>query len=143
MKSETLHAVSARTSSAFEQDETSAASADGRLYLIGDGVIFSLALILALVTASECHSITHMPSLLYGVVLWGWWGCIASALWRLGRRIPLLSRFSPQAMAIHILTGSALGVTHLLLLGSVGFVVPKWWLRGSALTCLLYTSRCV
>jgi hypothetical protein len=139
MKSETLHAVSARTSSAFEQDETSAASADGRLYLIGDGVIFSLALILALVTASECHSITHMPSLLYGVVLWGWWGCIASALWRFGRRIPLLSRFSPQAIAIHILTGSALGVTHLLLLGSIGFVVPEWRVAGGALA--VWTSE--
>jgi signal transduction histidine kinase len=139
MKSETLHAVSARTSSAFEQDETSAASADGRLYLIGDGVIFSLALILALVTASECHSITHMPSLLYGVVLWGWWGCIASALWRFGRRIPLLSRFSPQAIAIHILTGSALGVTHLLLLGSIGFVVQEWRVAGGALA--VWTSE--
>jgi hypothetical protein len=139
MKSQTLHAVSARSSSAFERDETSAASTDGRLYLIADVVIFSLAVILALVTASECHSITHIPSLFYGLVLWMWWGCIASALWRFGRRIPLLSRFSPQAIAVHILTGSALGVTHLLLLGSVGFVVPKWWLGGSALA--VWTSE--
>jgi len=139
MKSQTLHAVSARASSAFERDEPPAASTDGRLYLIGDVVIFSLAVILALVTAAECHAITNIPSLVYGLVLWMWWGCIASALWRFGRRIPLLSRFSPRAMVIHILTGSALGATHLLLLGSVGFVVPRWWLGGSALA--VWTSE--
>jgi Histidine kinase len=138
MKS-TLHAVSVMTSSAGERDESSAAITDGRLYLIGDVVIFSLALILALVTAGECHAITHIPSLLYGLVLWMWWGSIAGALWRFGRRIPFLSRFSPRAIVIHLLTGSALGVAHLLLLGSVGFSVPHWQTGGSALA--VWTSE--
>jgi hypothetical protein len=48
-------------------------------------VIFSLAGVLALATASECHSITHLPSLLYGAVLWGWWALMASSLWRVGQ----------------------------------------------------------
>lgn len=99
--------------------------------------IFSLATVLALATASECRSITHLPSLLYGVVLWEWWGCIASLLWILGRRFSFLSNFSPKTIAVHVLVMSALGVTHLLLLGSLGFTVKGWQEHGSALSIWL------
>jgi sensor histidine kinase YesM len=81
-------------------------------------VIACVSIALALVTASECHSIMHLPSLLYGLVLWVWWGCVASALWKLGPRMPSFLRFSPGAIALHLFVGSALGVLHLLLLGS-------------------------
>src|SRR5882757_10311450 len=97
-------------------------------------VIFSLAVVLALATASECHSITHLPSLLYGAVLWGWWALIASGLWRLGQKINLVPSLSLQSIAIHVLVGLALSVVHLLLLGSLGFTDAGWRATGNALT---------
>src|ERR1700760_1175349 len=84
-------------------------------------VIFSLAAVLAMATASECHSITHLPSLLYGAVLWGWWALIASSLWRVGRKVNLLPSLSWRSTVVHLLVGLTLGVVHLLLLGSLGF----------------------
>ena len=63
-------------------------------------VIFSLAGVLALATASECHSITHLPSLLYGVVLWGWWALLASAMWKLGQKNKCVGNISPRARSL-------------------------------------------
>jgi len=59
---------------------------DGGIRLNGHVVIFSVVTLLTLVTAGECHSVTHLriPSLLYGAVLWGWWGCVACILWKIG-----------------------------------------------------------
>ncbi len=81
---------------------------------------------LALATASECHSITHLPSLLYGIILWGWWGCIAGGLWMLGARKPSVLNFFPASVALHIFFGSLAGVIHLLLLGGTGFIAEEW-----------------
>jgi hypothetical protein len=78
-------------------------------------VIFSLATVLALATASECHSITHLPSLLYGVELWGWWGLVASALWWRGKRSDS-AKLPPGAIVVQLLAASLLGILHLLLL---------------------------
>ena len=83
-------------------------------------VIFSLVTVLALATASECHSITYLPSLRYGALLWGWWGVIASALWRWGKPTWFLSRPSISAIAIQLLAGTTLGIAHLLLMGTLG-----------------------
>ncbi len=96
-----------------------------RLRLGAPIVIACLSAILALATASECSSVTHLGSLVYGVVLWGWWGCIAGLFWKLAPRYPLLVRFSPAGIATHLVTASALGVVHLLLLWSLGF--PLGW----------------
>jgi hypothetical protein len=63
-------------------------------------VICLLCAVLSLATASECHSITHLPSLVYGMVLWFWWGCIAGALWMLGARMPFILRFSPASISL-------------------------------------------
>jgi sensor histidine kinase YesM len=104
------------------------------LRLNGNAIIFSMAIVLALATASECRSVTHLPSLVYGAVLWGWWGCVASTAWRLGQRVPLMSSFSAKAIAVHILMGSALGVVHLLLLGGLGFTVEGWQAHGTTLS---------
>ena len=117
---------------------------DAGIQLNGHAVIFTVATILAIATAVECQSITHLPSLQYGAVLWLWWGCVASALWGLGQRVPLISTFSAKAISIHVLAGSALGVAHLLLLGSLGFTNPEWWAHGTALsiwTSLLSINR--
>lgn len=48
--------------------------------------ISALAGVLALITASECGSVLHLGSMLYGAVLWGWWAIVACALWRAGER---------------------------------------------------------
>jgi hypothetical protein len=100
-------------------------------------VIFSLATVLALATASECRSITHLPSLLYGVMLWEWWGCVASVLWTLGQRDSFLS-FSSKTIATHVLVAPALGLVHLLLLGSLGFTAEQWRINGTALSVWLH-----
>ena len=88
----------------------------------GGVFVFSLATILALITAAECQSITHLPSLAYGVVLWGWWATLATALWNLGRRMPFLLGFTVKAISIHVPLAAVLGVVHLVLLWGVGFV---------------------
>jgi hypothetical protein len=106
--------------------------------LRGQAIIFSVAAMLALVTAGECHSITYLPSLLYGAVLWGWWGCIGGVLWTLGERRCLVS-VSPRAICQHSLVGTALGVAHLLLLGSLGFTVAGWQTNATAFS--VWTSE--
>jgi hypothetical protein len=101
-------------------------------------VIFSLAAVLALATASECHSILHLPSLLYGAVLWGWWALIASGLWKVGQKFDLASSFSLQSIAVHVLLGLALSVVHLLLLGGLGFTDAAW--RGTGTKLSVWSS---
>jgi hypothetical protein len=87
-------------------------------------IIFSLSAALALVTASECHSITHLPSLLYGATLWGWWGMLASILWMLSRRHPSITALSPRTAVAHLFLGPLVSASHLLLLWSIAFTVP-------------------
>jgi hypothetical protein len=97
------------------------------IHLSGYVVISSIATVLALATASECQSITHLPSVVYGVVLWGWWGVVASALWKLGARTSAMSTFSAKTFSIHVPVGAVLGVLHLLALWSLGFTGLGWY----------------
>jgi len=46
----------------------------------GHLVIACTSLVLALATAEECQSVAHIPSLLFGIILWGWWGLVAAGL---------------------------------------------------------------
>jgi len=108
------------------------------LRLNAHAVIFSLATILALATAAECRSITYLPSLQYGAVHWLWWGCLASGMWRLSKRLRFASSFSPKVISIQLFVGSVLGVAHLMLLGSLGFTDPGWPTHASALA--IWTS---
>ena len=90
--------------------ETEAAAAPrrkrgGRRLPGGLLIIGAASLILALATAQECHSVTHFPSLLYGLVLWGWWGVVAGTLWQLGPKMPSLLRLSPLRIALHLMAG--------------------------------------
>ena len=89
-------------------------------------IIGFASVVLTLVTADECHSITHLPSLLYGLVLWGWWGLVAGVLWRLGPRMPSLLRLSPANIAMHLIAGSVISSVHLILLSSLALVVDEW-----------------
>jgi sensor histidine kinase YesM len=115
-----------------------------KVYLYGFMVIALASLALALATASECRSIFYLPSLLYGLVLWGWWGCVAGTLWTVGFNKPSLLAFSPVAISLGIFTGCGLGVVHLLLLESLGFLDADWRLHSSVrgiLTSLLNINR--
>ncbi len=114
------------------------------IHLNGTVVISLISTALALATASECHSVTHLPSLMYGAVLWGWWGCIANVIWKLGQRTPTALGFSPKPIGFNLLLACGLGVVHLLLLGSLGFTVAGWERHESALsiwTSLLNINR--
>ena len=86
-----------------------------RVYVL----IFTSATLLSLAVAAECHSIFYVPSLLYGLVYWEWWGMILATLWAFGLRGRLLSNISPKIAAFHLAFASALGVSHLMLLGSL------------------------
>ncbi|MGC2403773.1 MAG: sensor histidine kinase [Acidobacteriaceae bacterium] len=94
----------------------------------GHAVIFSLAIVLALATASECQSMLHLPSLVYGLALWGWWACVASVLWKIGQRRPSLWSLTPKGVVLHALAASALGFVHILLLRNLGsaYLVPRF-----------------
>jgi sensor histidine kinase YesM len=89
-------------------------------------VIALVSAALALVTAAECHSVFHPASLLYGVVLWGWWGLIAATMWKLGGRAPAALGFSPRTILLHLGASCVLGFAHLLLLGTVGPITLNW-----------------
>lgn len=92
-----------------------------------------LAGALTLATASECSSIAHLPSLIYGLALWGWWSMIATCLWLIGLNRPSKSQFSFWALCLHVLLGCVFAVAHLLLIGAVGFVTPEWHANRSTL----------
>ena len=97
-----------------------------RIHRFGLMAIGLSSILLALATANECHSIFYPPSLLYGLVLWGWWGLIGSVLWSGGFRRPILLGIAPAAIGIHLAVGCVLGVVHLLLVGSTGFIGGDW-----------------
>ncbi len=123
------------------QQSAEAANSNVRIHLnkyVKYVAIFSLASLLALATAAECHSVTNPGSLRYGAVLWLWWGVMASAMWQLGKRAPSALRFSPKVISIHLLAGSALAGIHLLMLGGLGFTDPVW--RAQHTTFGIWTS---
>ena len=98
----------------------------GRMRLSGHVVLLGVATGLALATASECQSVTHIPSLMYGAVLWLWWAVIASAMWRLSQRAPVITSFSAKSIVAHLTVGVVLGFIHLLLLWALGFTPAGW-----------------
>ena len=139
MNSQTANIESWAALPAIESTPSTRAARGRKFWWNGHVAIFSLSLSLALVTASECHSITHIPSLLYGLALWGWWACVASALWKIGERVPLMSSLTPMTAASHVLAATVLGVVHLLLIGGVGFSTEEWHAKVSTLS--VWTSQ--
>jgi signal transduction histidine kinase len=87
-------------------------------------VIWSVTAALALMTANECSSVTHLPSLLYGVVLWGWWGLLASLLWLVGKEFPSVTPFSPRLAIAHLFIAPLAAYLHLILLWSLSYTAP-------------------
>jgi sensor histidine kinase YesM len=137
MNSYVADSTYARTLVLSDKDATTQRAPNSGIRLNAHAVVFSLVTVLALATASECHSITSPPSLLYGAVLWEWWGVIASTLWMLRRRAPNALGFSLSAIASHVVIGSALGTVHLLLLGSLGFIESGWQTHSKASSILM------
>jgi Histidine kinase len=107
-------------------------------------IIGAASLILALATAEECHSIAHLPSLIYGLVLWGWWGLVAGVLWQMGPKMSSMLRPSALNLALHLIVGCVIATVHLVLLGSLSLFIPEW--KGNApalvvLTGMLHLNR--
>ena len=119
-----LMSVDLRSGTAMDEAVTAArgASSDRMAW----AVAISISVTLALITAAECHTIWHWPSLLYGIVLWGWWGSFASLFWSFSRRYPLSLHASPKSLTVHLIVGTGIAVVHGLLLGSLGFLDPLW-----------------
>lgn len=83
--------------------------------------VWSVTAVLALMTASECSSVMHLPSLIYGFVLWGWWGLLASLLWLVGKEFPSVTPFSPRLAIAHLFAAPMAAYLHLILLWSLSF----------------------
>jgi signal transduction histidine kinase len=99
-----------------------------------------LALVLALMAAAECHAVvTHsapqaprLPSLIYGMVLWFWWGITASANWKLAEKNPR-TFFSLGSALKHAAAGVLLAGSHLWLLQrTVNWLMTQWPMLGPA-----------
>jgi hypothetical protein len=107
----------------------------------GEGHVHAFTLIacvsslLALAAAAECHSAvvaSHaaaplFPSLMYGLVLWGWWGVVAYCLWIGLRRWPKASFLSWRLLLLHFVLGVAVSVAHSYLLqGTIAWCLRTW-----------------
>jgi signal transduction histidine kinase len=99
-----------------------------------------LSLVLALMAAAECHAVvTHsapqaprLPSLIYGMVLWFWWGITASANWKLAEKNPR-TFFSLGSALKHAAAGVLLAGAHLWLLQrTVNWLMTQWPVLGPA-----------
>ena len=131
-----LTAVPARPNFTSSLSEQPRPSSPFSIQLRGTLLIGTASFILALATAMECHSITHLPSLLYGLVLWGWWGIIASTLWLTGLKSSSVLHRSLPAIALQVLIACVAGVVHLTLLGSLALFIPEWETHAPAIKTL-------
>ena len=139
-----LTAVPARPNFFSAQPKEPRLSSPSSIRLRGALLIGSASLILALATAMECKSITHLPSLLYGLILWGWWGIIASALWLTGLRSPSALDRSYSTIVLQVLIAGSAAAVHLILLSSLSLFIPEWETHAPAikvLTGLLNPNR--
>lgn len=111
---------------------------------MGTIIIGATSFILACATAMECRSITHLPSLLYGLVFWNWWAIIASVFWLTGLKSSFSLPRTFPAIALQLFIACAAGVIHLMLLGSLSLFVSEWKTNASTmqvLTSALHLNR--
>jgi signal transduction histidine kinase len=86
-------------------------------------IVQCAALVLALMTAAQCHSVVtrtdphapKLPSVLFGVVLWYWWGVAATVIWKLAERSGK-NFFSLTSTLKHAAVAVVLAGMHLWLL---------------------------
>ncbi|QMV19744.1 hypothetical protein GOB94_14355 [Granulicella sp. 5B5] len=111
----------------------------GSSTLHGRGVlaVTAAAVILAGITASGCHAYfsTHniqvsvIPSIVFGLVMWLWWGVLAWLFWLNARRHPNSLRFSAQTIILQLCVGSVVSFIHLHAIQlslHVGYAWPGW-----------------
>jgi signal transduction histidine kinase len=98
-------------------------------------LVFPVVCVLAMVTASECHSaVTEVdphasliPSIFFGIVMWWWWGLIAALMWALSRRYPAIVAFTRKGILLHTAVGAVLVVLHQgMLQGTIKLIVMLW-----------------
>jgi hypothetical protein len=89
-------------------------------------LLLIVSVVLTLLMASECRSITGPASLRYGAVFSFWWGLLALAIWRLRLWLPSALRFTPWTITLHALAAAAIGLLHLLFIGLVQSLTPEW-----------------
>jgi len=107
---------------ALDQHHSSASPPAGAFDIRAWHIVVPITLGITLITASECHSITSIPSLRYGFVLAGWWGATALGLWRVAQSRPQFLQLRPAALAVNVAIASLLGIFHLLLMAWMDFL---------------------
>src|SRR5580693_2118975 len=123
------------------QDVPSPADGSSRLLFGAGTLVLCVAGILTVATAISCHAFltqagSHAPmtpSLIYGAVLWLWWGGAAHILWGTSRKWPAVLSLSAKSAALQIAAGFTITAAHLAALQwTVRFVVNVWPDVGSA-----------
>jgi two-component sensor histidine kinase len=103
-------------------------------------VLAGATLVLALAAALECHSVVtasapdgpFLPSAIYGLVLWGWWGLAAAVLWTVAEN-GTADFFALRAAMLQLLIGPALALAHMWMLQrTVEALVRQWPVLGPA-----------
>jgi two-component sensor histidine kinase len=97
--------------------------------------VIAASMVLAIATANECHGYVKSlhpftpfaPSLLFGTVMWLWWGGIAVGMWRWAQHKPAVLRFSFRSISLHLGIASFLGMVHLTLLQEALRVIGEFW----------------
>src|ERR1700753_2271927 len=77
-------------------------------------LLLIVSVVLTLLMASECRTITGPASPRSGAVFSFWWGALALAIWKLRLWLPSALRFTPWTITLHALAAAAIGVLHLL-----------------------------
>jgi sensor histidine kinase YesM len=110
----------------------------GRLAARWSALMFAITSLLALLTALQCHAVrlpaypaeSMVPTLIYPVAFWLWWGVVASLMFWVGLKWPLVFRFSTWGLrdvVAHILLATLLGAVHLGLMLQVVIFIGKYW----------------
>jgi len=119
------------------------------LYTRGAITLFTLSMVFAGVTANECHNAllvrfsdaAVMPSALFGMAMWLWWGGVAALLWLAAQRSQDVLSFSGRNLILHLSTGIVLGMLHLVLLQAVISAIGRHWVQwGLAFSSLNYEN---
>jgi len=116
------------------------------LYARGVVGILLASTILALITANGCHiflatkgqDISLIPSLIYGMVKWLWWGLIAVMMWLSARRFPRFLSFSFKSIGLQFALGSIVSIVHLALMQLTWRAGFHWSVWGKAYPSINY-----
>ncbi|HZR57926.1 MAG TPA: histidine kinase [Terriglobales bacterium] len=97
-------------------------------------IVLSVASILALTTAIECHSVAvnaepWIPLLLYGAVLWLWWAVVIDLLWRAGKYSPFVLSVSLKNAGIQLFITVAVALLHLSVLHNTVHLITRLWVN--------------